>query len=332
MRRGITLIELLFVMMILGILVAISLGFYSGTAALARVERTRAIIVKIDQLVTAKYESYLTRAVPIKVPMTINGQPTNPLLAARFRLNAMRELQRCEMPDRITDVQVNPAIIRPPTLQKNYRRRASAGWTTQHEGAECLYMILAAMRDGEDSALSFLAPSEVGDVDGDGMPEVWDANGRPIEFLRWAPGYSENLGADGKWGVGNTDDDSDGKTDNPKEFLASGSDDNYGPVTAQTRDYDKAPDQFDPLHGDLRWADADLNFNPYSLRPLIFSPGTDKDYAINVDPLPGGNSLSYQTTTPPNDPYVGWDGSSAMIGAPTGPGSADNITNHDLRG
>ena len=290
MRRGVTLIELLFVMAIIGILVAMSMGAYSATVAQAKVHRTQAIVAKLDQLVLAKWEEYRTRAVPLKVPMG-----TNPDVAARARLYALRELQRCEMPDRKTDVLDNPAIIAAPSLQKNYRRRAVPGWTEKHEGAECLYLIVAAMRDGEDAALSWFSPSEIGDTDGDGMNEILDGFGQPVEFLRWASGYVAE----------------------------------DGPVTFQTRDSVKAPDEFDPIKRDPRWSDSDTTFAPYSLRPLVFSAGPDKEYGIGVDPRPSNQPLRYSTTTPPNDPYFGWDGSFPMIGVSTGTESADNITNHD---
>ena len=290
MRRGVTLVELLFVMAIIGILVAMSMGAYSATVAQAKVHRTQAIVAKLDQLVSAKWEEYRTRAVPLKVPMG-----TNPDVAARARLYALRELMRCEFPDRKSDVLNNGAMIAPPSLQKNYRRRAVTGWTEKHEGAECLYLIVAAMRDGDDAALGWFSPSEIGDTDGDGMNEILDGFGQPVEFLRWAPGYVME----------------------------------DGPVTFQTRDSVNAPDEFDPLKRDQRWSDSDTTFAPYSLRPLIFSAGPDKEYAINVDPLPSGNPLRYQTTTPPNDPYLGHDGASTLIGTPTGTDAVDNITNHD---
>src|SRR4030095_12893269 len=76
-RAALTLIELLFVMVILGILAAIALGGLSAAAAQARVERTRSIIAKLNQLITDKYESYKTRAVPIKIAAWVRpiGEP-----------------------------------------------------------------------------------------------------------------------------------------------------------------------------------------------------------------------------------------------------------------
>ena len=300
MRRGVTLIELLFVIMIVGILAGLGFGFYSTAAAQAKVERTRAIVSKIDQLVTAKWEEYRTRAVPIKIPPYDNGQPVHPIVCARIRLAALRELQKFELPDRISDVAAAPQIIAvldgkqimlaTPVVQKNYRRRALATWNTSYEGAECLYMIVASMRDGEDSALSFFSPQEIGDVDGDGMKELLDGFGQPIEFLRWAPGYIQE----------------------------------NGPVTQQTKDAKKAPDYFDPFHVDPRWTDADITFTPFALRPLVFSPGPDKEYGITTGPATG---LVYATTTPPNDPYLA---ASPPVGSMTGTEAVDNITNHDF--
>jgi prepilin-type N-terminal cleavage/methylation domain-containing protein len=328
MRRGVTLIELLFVVAVLAILLGLSLSAYSGAVAQSRAYRTRAVVTKLDQLIADKIDGYLTRAVPIRIPAN-----ASPAVAARVRLDALRELMKLEMPDRINDVNSTPSTLAVlngqaialaiPSLQKSYRRRVSPTWSAQHEGAECLYLIVAAIRDGENSALSFFSPSEIGDVDGDGMREILDAFGQPIEWLRWAPGYSESPGADTQWGVAGVDDDSDGVVDNPSEFGAIGSDDVYSQPTPQTRNYVKAPDPFDPLKIDPRWRDADASFAPFYLKPLIFSAGADKEYDITTGPLTG---LDYATTNPRNDPYLA---SSPLVGSSTGTGSADNITNHD---
>lgn len=284
MRRGITLIELLFVMAILVVLAGVGLGAYSSSLSQAKAYRTRSIITRLDSIVMGKWEEYRTRAVPIKIPAG-----TSPIQAGRTRLYALRELMRVEMPDRKSDVTTAPALIVMPSLQRNYQRRASANWTEQYEGAECLYLIVAATRDGEDSAMSFFADSEIGDIDGDGMNEIHDAWGNPVEFLRWAPGYIvEN-----------------------------------GQVTPQTSDFAKTPDPFDPARTDPRWSDADVTFAPFYLEPLVFSAGPDKEYAITTGPSTG---IIYATTTPPNDPY---QAATPAVGTPTGTESADNLTNHE---
>jgi Tfp pilus assembly protein PilE len=380
-RAAVTLIELLFVMMILGILVAVSLGALSAATVQARIERTRAIITKLDQLITDKYESYKTRAVPIKVAMGVRavGEPfqdsatdndlTNGMFdssetytdqnsnmqydmgAAEFRLFAMRELMRLEMPCIKNDVFVAPPngalafLSSRPALSRNYYRRANsitggiAAWTEQYEGAECLYMIIAAMRDGEDSALSFFAPSEIGDFDGDGMLEFHDAFGNPIEFVRWPVGYSEHEGANspnGEWGAPGVDDDNDGITDNPSEAGWPNTDDILPPPTPQTRNSKKAPDPLDPLKVDGRYRLPNTYIAPFELKPLIYSPGPDKEYDVRKSDLSGVNATSRQLL----DPYrvifnpSGSDPDRLSAGSAFDPdnaaGFADNITNHDF--
>ncbi len=366
-RSAITLIELLFVMMILGILVAVSLGALSAATSQARVERTRSIITKLDQLIMDKYESYKTRAVPIRI-----NPGTDPRTAARARLRALRELMRMEMPNHRIDVffvnpntgfghdsvtpplNTNPNLqIADPSLWKAYRRKVLSltnnnfnNWTDEHEGAECLYLIISMMRDGEDTALDFFSPSEIQDTDSDGVPEIVDAFGVPIDFIRWPFGYSEHPGPDNEWGIANTNDDPDGAgpllpdslTDNYDEAGAPGSDDILPPPTLQTRNAQRAPDPFDPLKVDPRWSDADTKFDPFYIRPLIYSAGPDKVYAIKRET----RNLSDTSTYPNpwihlNDPYTLDNSNASVPGAAGTPfdasgqaGFADNITNHDF--
>src|SRR5438046_3713851 len=112
-----------------------------------------------------------------------------------------------------------------PSLQKSSQRIAmrsvsaanlaalSAAWTEQNQGSECLYLILSTMRDGDKSALDYFDATEIGDTDNDGMKEILDGWGTPIEFIRWPAGYAENVGPDGAWGRAGFDDDGDNITD-----------------------------------------------------------------------------------------------------------------------
>jgi prepilin-type N-terminal cleavage/methylation domain-containing protein len=367
-RAAFTLIELLFVMMIIGVLAAISLGALSAATSQARVERTRAIITKLDQLITAKYESYRTRPVPIRV--TPN---TDPRLSAQFRLRALRELMRMEMPQHRYDVilvnpntgmghdSVTPPLnsnsnlqIADPALWKRYRRKVLAltnnnfsNWTDEHEGAECLYLIISSMRDGEDNALDFFAPSEIQDTDFDGVPEIVDAWGMPINFIRWPYGYSEMPGQDGEWGIANQDDDPDGPgplvpdgiVDNYVEAGSPNSDDVLPPPTMQTRNAKIAPDPFDPLKVDPRWI-SDTTFDPFYIRPLIYSAGQDRLYELKRETRDLSNTSLYPNPWAiMNDPYT-YDNSIPAVPGAAGtpfdfdgdgtPGYVDNITNHDF--
>ncbi len=336
--------ELLIVIMILAIIAGMTMMALAGAAEQAREQRTRAIINKIDQLIREKYESYRTRAVPVRIPPALSGQTGGGIYSARVRLYALRELMRLEMPDRISDLCTaqevtdlqsgdstlnaianrNDALrsvlfsgvqIPMPAIAKNYKRQAqriiaagSNGWSTSNQGAECLYLIISAMKDGDKSALDFFTDTEIGDVDADGFKEILDGWGTPIVFLRWAPGYTIENGA----------------------------------VTLQTSDFSLAPDPFDPLKCDPRYRNPNSVQKPYALWPLLFSAGKDKVFDVGVDNT-AGQPLVYANTAgggtdvrnwmvPPNDPYFSV---APLVGIPadsngdgTADGAADNITNH----
>ncbi len=233
-----------------------------------------------------------------------NGQYD--LGASEYRLLAMRELQRLELPNQIVDVANNPLImpfgppgiinspIFPrPALSKQYLRRALSlspntppdltFWTPQYEGAECLYLILAVSRDNEKSALDYFSPSEIGDFDGDGMKEVLDGWGQPIEFVRWPTGYRNDI-----------------------------------TPAATTPQDSTTPDPFDPFKVDGRTRNG--IFQTVALKPLVYSAGPDKQYRIGA--AAAATFLA--------DPYRVDYSTGLGAGSPLGTGFEDNITNHDL--
>jgi hypothetical protein len=240
---------------------------------------------------------------------------------------------RMELPDRKTDVIDPPLVLQrpetdingnvtgwtpiPPTLWRTYRRRARAlagpawenDWSRDQQGAECLYLIISALREGDSCALDFFRPNEIGDTDGDRMLEILDGWGRPIDFLRWAPGY---------------------RVDAPA-----------GSSTMQIADAVKAPDPFDPLRVDPHWQDPNPAKHPFALYPLVFSAGRDQVYEIVTDE--SANAIRYaETKNPlnssepwPNDPYFLppqgiWIGTAMDVDGDGEPGFVDNITNHFL--
>lgn len=325
---GFTLMELLIVMMIMTLIAGLALSALAGATESAREQRTRSIITKIDQLIMERYESYRTRAVPLRIPASVSQAPGGKRIAAQLRLSALRELMRMELPDRRTDIvdflnngapklqlPVTPGL-QPVSLQRSYYRsavRALGGnpsaptphtdlskWTMENQGAECLYLIIAAMQDGDKNALDYFSSSEIGDFDGDGMKEILDAWGSPIEFLRWAPNFVIENGA----------------------------------VTSQTT---ADPDPFDPAKSDPRWdANPPGPFKPYALRPLIFSAGRDRLYDVaQIARDASNNDFRYVATTPINDPYhIPNTGNQVPFGTlgdidQDGElGHMDNITNH----
>jgi hypothetical protein len=364
-------------MLVLSILAALVTVGLASAVTDARVSRTRTVINKIDALIQERWEGYRTRSVPIRIPPTTH--PQHAQWAARARLYALRELMRMEMPDRITDVlnlstapptlqtTVIPGIPRSSVQQSYYRlalRNAAGGvpanltnWTTTHQGSECLYLILSTMKDGHKGAINYFSTDEIGDTDGDGMKEILDGWGRPIEFLRWAPGYSQHPGPDGGWGISGTDDDGNTVNDDIFEAGWPGSDDvAASPTTLQTRiavqhptrtDVSFAPDPYDPVRVDPRVCKVALSGpffslpgtpiniatddDTFALKPLIFSAGIDGTYDVNTQ---GG--LVANTMDPPNDPYYRDPSTgiqAGMVGDADGDGNprgwADNITNHD---
>ena len=94
---GFTLVELLVTITVIGILAAIALGALNAAGNSAREAKTRALIAKLDHVIQMRYNSYLTRRVPIR---TTGMKPD---AAARARLAALRDLIRMEMPERWND-------------------------------------------------------------------------------------------------------------------------------------------------------------------------------------------------------------------------------------
>ncbi len=328
-RRAFTLVELLVVIAIIGILAAMTLFTLYGVREDAKERRARAEVTKINELIMQQWESYRTRAVPVD---TFYGtDPTMTLVAnARRQLFALRELMRMELPDRKTDLMApasdnsllpagQTAFLKSSaSLWKAYVRRArqqiighyglaasavdawkdNDRWTPIHEHAECLYLILSTMRDGDTTGLDFFTEAEIGDADNDGMPEILDPWGIPISFLRWAPGYRSDIQ------LGDIN-------------LAPGDDAGTG-----------NGDSFDPLQADARWHDNVANNDPFVLFPLIMSAGRDHRLGILLD-----LGFPFDLTAPYpyayDDPYV-MDASSRQVGMPdlANGDPTDNITNH----
>ena len=277
-RMGFTLVELLVVLVIISILATTVLFGISGVQTNAREQRTKAQIARIHDLIAEKWESYETRRV------TLGLLPDPSIWFANDiglrRLIGLREIIRWEMPDRISDVRVETSFslagVPEPTLLQYYRFIDNANvdnsgnrrWTNEHEGAECLYMILSRIRIGDSNGLDSFSEREIGDVDNDGMPELLDAWGQPIEFLRWAPGF--------------------------------GLDENGNSLGLSTLNNLEAEESLDLAARDPRYyadpslaPDARSFILPYNMFPLIVSGGANRE--INLI-LRSTDSFSYSAT------------------------------------
>jgi prepilin-type N-terminal cleavage/methylation domain-containing protein len=321
-RSAFTLVELLVVIVVIGILAGISLGALNAARETARVAKTKATIAKLDRVVMAKYESYLTRRMPIDTHMA----PRNVALA--MRLLAVRDLMRMEMPDRFGDITQAPVTgasglqnawpngalyagvksnyigIPRPTLSRAYQRRLNKVTpSVDYSSAECLYMLVTI---GNPEARALFNDSEVGDVDQDTYPEFLDGWGNPIKFLRWAPGFKG----------------SDLQSNDPEVD------------EAVVKDHDP----FDPYLLENE-TDPKNILRGWRLVPLIYSAGPDGVYGINTEPqyVFGGSPYVYypsSSSNAQNEAGKPVDGANLSVTAPHSSGTLfdylDNIHNHRL--
>lgn len=310
-RHAFTLIELMIVTVIIGFLTALALGaLYRATEA-ARNRSTQSSITRLHSAIMARWNSYRTRRVQIDAQATalaLGLNPNSQIDLATVRLMGLREMMRMEMPQSYDDLYANFAARTPrvplvpgmpdAALARAYRRRILTSATNANEPAELLYLIVTtSFEDDSISGDNNLSLRDVGDTDKDGMSEFLDAWGRPIMFLRWAPGFVSEIQPD------------------------------LIPLTAYPdRDNINDHDPFDPSKVDPPAGSPNPD-RGFRLTPLIYSGGPDREYDINAA-LPTGSATGVL-----NDPYYIPSLPSLPLGTPydfdgTGLSHFDNLTNH----
>jgi len=176
--RGFTLVELLAVITILSILGALTIGSLSNAAGRGKADTTRNVVGMLSGAILEQYEGYEDQA------------------ASKVRTAAdlviLRRRIREEMPDSWEDVapgaNVSTASFSASRAYAAYKAsKGPSKPTSAYAGAECLYMIITQSGMFPDF-LSGMPSKFVGDIDGDGAFEFWDGWGRPVSFIRWAPG------------------------------------------------------------------------------------------------------------------------------------------------
>ncbi len=111
-----TLIELLVTITIIGIMSGLVFGALHSAREMAAAAATKATIAKLNAIIMKRYESYLTRRVPVNLNNLSPGQ------AAEDRLYAIRDIMRMEMPDHPADINSGPITL-PNSKQSVPRRR-----------------------------------------------------------------------------------------------------------------------------------------------------------------------------------------------------------------
>ncbi|MDB4676846.1 type II secretion system GspH family protein [bacterium] len=231
---------------------------------------------------------------------------------ARVRLMMLRDMQRMELPDRFTDITNQPALIAAaanrvkevggeivasradkaerqlfrvawydttqsaeniPAKLSAYRSRLSGRQTVEHQGAECLYMILSTSFVGGQPAIGAIPDSNIGDTDDDGMMEVLDGWGQPLQFVRWPVGFTPSVS-----GVPpNIDFELSMDVERPDDFDLFRSDYAYvaakGPAWAT-----------DAKNQNTDATNPNAKHRPWSMKPLIFSSGEDEESGIALNP------------------------------------------------
>jgi prepilin-type N-terminal cleavage/methylation domain-containing protein len=268
-RPGFTLVELMVTIVIIAILASLSLAGLGVTRGRAKADATRSTIRKLNEIIIPHYESYMRRRVR---PVGADKRAI-----ALNRLTALRELLTFEMPDNWADVASTsaatatvsgaaiPAASRTATVRAygayyvglntpaGARLETKAGnavFTTSNGAAECLHMIVA--RGGfEPDILEAFRSDEIGDSDGDGVPEFIDGWGQPIAFLRWAPGFT------------------------PYSLVQNAAETVPGNGVAAN------PDPFDPFRVDAAYT-LGTPMPAYALVPLIVSAGPDTTLGLQM--------------------------------------------------
>jgi prepilin-type N-terminal cleavage/methylation domain-containing protein len=214
-RRGaFTLVELLVAISIIVVLASLTMVAMRGAQQDVLESKTRSTIAKIHEVLASKWEGYLSRPLPLKLPtVAFQADPATGQRAlsgremARLRLSAIRDLMRMEMPDRLSDLSSPPTPLRarlfegmanqtffditvplPATLRRLQEMVAAGTWSATNLNAELLYVLVANTSYQNSSALELFRPSEIGDTDSDNMLEFIDAWGKPIQWIRWPAG------------------------------------------------------------------------------------------------------------------------------------------------
>lgn len=186
-RSAFTLIELLVTISIIATLGAISITTVRSSIEAAREAQTETTIAKIDSVLTSIYERYQYLRLDMSdLPNNLPGEER-----ARQRIYRMRDLLRCDLPCTTNELGTPSQLDGTFTpLQESYRLAVanSAGFGDNYN-AELLYLVVT---NADPESRAGFSDRDVADTDGNGLLEFVDGWGRPICWMRWAPGLESS--------------------------------------------------------------------------------------------------------------------------------------------
>jgi len=317
--QGFTLVELMVVIAIIGMLGTFSIGVMRISVETARESRTRTTIGKLDSVITSMYEKYQNRRVDVSSYQKLGwpgGVSDVNYIPALWRLWILRDTIRMDMPMNYAEVINGPVVpdgsggcVNDGTgnrsrsaLNAVYNRAVNNcidinDPTTYDAGtfnAELLYLIVT---NGDPESRSMFSDREVADTNNNGLLEFVDGWGKPINWLRWAPGLESS--------------------DRQPVF---GAKDEDGYLYTSFTSY---ADPLDPLGAEQVLLNNE-NYNGWLLIPYIYSSGPDGERGVYPLVADDGEIFS--------DPFArAWNEIETCPGAPDGTGeNQDNIHNHNL--
>jgi len=185
-RRAFSLVELLVAITIILVLMGLTGAAVSNGRNSQKRQESQGLIAKLDAVIQQQFATYAGRDVVAASPAA--------------RAVELRRQVTGDLPDRWVDVKF--MADNAAQFTSSHQQAYVAVWNSmttkpsaRYAGAECLFMIV--MRGGIANCLDCgdLAGSSIGDKDGDGAFEFWDAWDRPIGYILW-PGDLQ-LPADG---------------------------------------------------------------------------------------------------------------------------------------
>lgn len=339
-EKAFTLVEILVVIVILGIMGAMVTTAVSGVTTTAKQSRTKTIISIVDSVLAEHYANLKYRQLPVEIPDMFSGMNNGAnevgfevlaSEAARVRLMMIRDLQRMELPDRLSDITTAPSQIYAATNQvvidnqgdvvntrdqKNQRRIMSVSWYSPNAtyliGGDNIPSRLAAYRNRMPVGLTL------------NSPEALANQGAECLYLIMATSFvggSPALEAIPPANIGDTDNDGlleilDG-WGNPLGFIRWP----VGYFDPELSIDKTIPDEFDLFRSDYAYTSVPNSssssagaydvftgrnfFNnetikPWSMRPLVFSAGPDGEYGVTTDPITSAGvpmaNYNYQAT------------------------------------